>query len=666
MPELGRAALVAAFGLILYAVVVGGYAAWRGRRRLLDSATNALYAAFAAVAVASLVLLGALVANDFSFDYVARSTSRELPLGYTLAAFWSGQEGSLLLWLLVLTGTASAAVALNRRLVREVLPWTISIVAAVALFFAFLLVFVASPFATQAAPADGAGMNPSLQNPYMIAHPPMLYLGYVGLTIPFAFAMAALASRQVDERWIVVTRRWTLAAWTFLGFGILLGAKWAYEEVGWGGWYAWDPVENAALMPWLVATAFLHSVMVQEKKNMLRVWNVVLVAGAFLLSLFGTFLTRSGVISSIHSFTQSSIGPFFLGFIAVVAAFSIVLILTRLSVLRSPTRLESLVSREAAFVYNNLFLVALALTILWGVIYPLVSEAVRGVAVSVGAPYYDFFAVVFGLPLVLLMGIGPVVAWRRASLSSLGSQLVWPAGVALATGALLLLGGAGSSPAGLIGYTLAAFVLTTIVLEFVRGTRARKSLGTGGWWVAFTGLVARNRRRYGGYIVHAAIIVLLIGAVGIGGFSTTVSPAPRLAPGESVDVGDYRLVYTGTSESRGANAQEVRAGFDVFRGDDRVGTMQAGKNRYFAEEQTSNEVGIRTDWLRGEDLFVIADRFYPDGSVVIKPIVNPLVNFIWLSALIFVLGSVVTMWPDAREQRRLAARFAAAGAPARA
>jgi cytochrome c-type biogenesis protein CcmF len=664
MPELGRAALVAAFGLILYAAVVGGYAAYRGRRRLLDSATNALFAAFGATAVAALVLVAALAARDFSFEYVARSTSRELPLGYTLAAFWSGQAGSLLLWLLVLTGIASAAVALNRRLVREVLPWTVPIVSAVALFFAFLLVAIASPFATQAAPAEGAGMNPSLQNPYMIAHPPMLYLGYVGLTIPFAFAMAALASGRVDERWIVVTRRWTLAAWTFLGFGILLGAKWAYEEVGWGGWYAWDPVENAALMPWLVATAFLHSVMVQEKKDMLRVWNVVLVAGAFALSLFGTFLTRSGVISSIHSFTQSSIGPFFLGFIAVVAAGSIALILWRLPLLRSRTRFESLVSREAAFLYNNLFLVALALTILWGVIYPLVSEAVRGVTVSVGAPYYDFFAVVFGLPLVLLMGIGPVVAWRRASLRSLGSQLVWPAGVALLTGLALLLGGAGSSPAGLVCYTLAAFVLTTIVLEFVRGTRARRSLGTGSWWAAFSGLVARNRRRYGGYIVHAAIVLLLVGAVGIGGFSTTREA--RLAPGESMTVQDYRLVYAGSEERRGANAQEVRAQLAVYRGDEQAGTMAAGKNRYFAEEQTSNEVGIRTDWLRGEDLFVIADQFNEDGSVYLKAIVNPLVNLIWLSGLVFVLGSAVAMWPDAREQRRLAARFAGEGAVARA
>jgi cytochrome c-type biogenesis protein CcmF len=415
MPELGRAALVVALGLLLYAAIGGAYAALRGRRRLLESARNALFASFAAVLVGAAVLLAALVRHDFSFVYVADHTSRELPLRYAAASFWGGQAGSLLLWLLVLTGMASAAVALNGRLTRDVLPWAVPIAAALASFFAFLLVFVASPFTTAPAPADGAGLNPSLQNPYMMAHPPLLYLGYVGLSIPFVFAMAALASRRTDERWIIATRRWTLASWTFLGFAILLGAKWAYEEVGWGGWYAWDPVENAALMPWLVATAFLHSVMVQEKKNMLRVWNSVLVAGAFALSLFGTFLTRSGVINSIHSFTQSSIGAWFIAFIAVVVAASTALIFVRLPILRSPTRLESLVSREAAFLYNNLFLVALALTVLWGVVYPLVSEAVRGVAVTVGAPYYDFFAIAFGLPIVLLMGVGPLVAWRRAS-----------------------------------------------------------------------------------------------------------------------------------------------------------------------------------------------------------------------------------------------------------
>jgi cytochrome c-type biogenesis protein CcmF len=660
MPELGRAALVVALGLLLYAAVAGGVAAVRGRRRLLESARNALFAAFGAVGVAAVVLLAALVEHDFSLVYVAEHTSLELPLGYTLAAFWSGQEGSLLLWLLVLTGMGTAAVALSGRLTRDVLPWTVPVLAAVASFFAFLLVVVASPFATAAAPADGAGLNPSLQNPYMMAHPPLLYLGFVGLTIPFAFAMAALASKRTDERWIIATRRWTLGAWTFLGFAILLGAKWAYEEVGWGGWYAWDPVENAALMPWLVATAFLHSVMVQEKKNMLRVWNVVLVAGAFALSLFGTFLTRSGVINSIHSFTQSSIGAWFLAFIAVVIAASVALILVRLPVLRSPTRLESLVSREAAFLYNNLFLVALALTILWGVVFPLVSEAVRGVALTVGAPYFNFFAIAFGLPLILLMGIGPLVAWRRASLRALGKSLAWPAGVAVLAGIVLTLLGAGSSPAGLVGYTFAAFVLAAIVLEFARGTRARRALAGESWYAAFAGLVGRNRRRYGGYIVHASIVLLLIGAAGIGGFGTTSQAT--LAPGQSVRAGDYELTYAGSSERRGANAIEARARFEVARGGSELGAVSAGKNRYLAEEQVSNEVAIRSDWLRGEDLFVIVNQFNADGSVAVKTLVNPLVNFIWLAGLVFLLGSIVTMWPDAREQRRLARRFAYAPA----
>jgi cytochrome c-type biogenesis protein CcmF len=652
MPELGRAALVVALGLLLYSAFAGAGAAVRGRRRLLESARNALFASFGAVAVAALVLVAALADHDFSLVYVAEHTSLELPLGYTLAAFWSGQEGSLLLWLLVLTGMGAAAVALNGRLTREVLPWTVPVLGAVASFFAFLLVFVASPFETAPAPADGAGLNPSLQNPYMMAHPPLLYLGFVGLTIPFAFAMAALASKRTDERWIVATRRWTLASWTFLGFAILLGAKWAYEEVGWGGWYAWDPVENAALMPWLVSTAFLHSVMVQEKKNMLRVWNVVLVAGAFALSLFGTFLTRSGVINSIHSFTQSSIGAWFLSFIAVVVAASVALILVRLPSLRSPTRLESLVSREAAFLYNNLFLVALALTVFWGVVFPLVSEAVRGVALTVGAPYYNFFAIAFGLPLVLLMGIGPLVAWRRASLRALGKSLAWPAAAAVFTGLVLTLLGAGSSPAGLVAYTFGAFVLAAIVFEFARGTRARRALAGEGWLAAFTGLVGRNRRRYGGYIVHAAIIVLLIGATGIGGFGTTSQAT--LAPGQALRTGDYELTYLGSGQHRGANAIEARARFDVSRGGDKLGIVSAGKNRYLAEQQVSNEVAIRSDWLRAEDLFVIVNQFNEDGSVAVKTLVNPLVNLIWIAGLVFLLGSVVAMWPDAREQRRLA------------
>src|SRR5438876_4382759 len=425
MPDLGRAALVTSFLLLAYALVAGSFAAWKGRRRLAESAQNALIAAFGATAVAAAVLLAALARHDFSFQYVADHTSRELPLGYTLTAFWGGQEGSLLLWLLVLCGYGAAAVLTTRRVARDLLAWTVPVLGFIASFFAFMLVFVSSPFVTQQPPADGAGLNPSLQNPYMAIHPPLLYLGYVGLTVPFAFAMGALLARRTDERWIVATRRWTLAAWAFLGIGQLLGAHWAYVEIGWGGFYAWDPVEYAALMPWLAATAYLHSVMIQEKRGMLRVWNVLLIVLAFGLSLFGTFLTRSGIIQSIHSFTQSSIGPWFLGFICLITAGSLRLVLGRSPLLRTKTRLESLVSREATFLYNNLLLVALALTILWGVVYPILSEAVTGQAATVSKPYYNFFLHTFGLPLLLLMGIGPLVAWRRASLRALGRTFLW-------------------------------------------------------------------------------------------------------------------------------------------------------------------------------------------------------------------------------------------------
>src|SRR3954467_11672933 len=459
MADLGRAALVTAFLLLVYASVAGTLSAWHGRRRLAESAQNALIAAFGATTVAVVVLLTALARHDFSFAYVAQHTSRELPLGYTFTAFWGGQEGSLLLWLFILCGYSVAAVLTARRAGREILAWVVPVLGVVGTFFAFMLTFVASPFVRQVAPADGAGLNPSLQNPYMAVHPPLLYLGYVGLTIPFAFAMGALLARRTDERWIVATRRWTLAAWAFLGVGQLLGAHWAYVEVGWGGYYAWDPVENAALMPWLAATAFLHSVMVQEKKNMLKVWNMLLVILAFTLSLFGTFLTRSGVVNSIHAFAQGPIGAWFLGFIVVVVAFSSILVIRRLPDLRARTKLESAISREATFLYNNLLLVALCLTILWGVAFPILSEAVRGEALTIGKPYYDFFLRAFGLPLLLLMGIGPLVAWRRSSVRALGRTFLWPASFALVCGGVLLALGAGSSVPGLIAYTFSAFVL---------------------------------------------------------------------------------------------------------------------------------------------------------------------------------------------------------------
>jgi cytochrome c-type biogenesis protein CcmF len=494
----------------------------------------------------------------------------------------------------------------------------------------------------------------------MLAHPPMLYLGYVGLTIPWAFAMGALLARRTDERWIVATRRWTLAAWTFLGVGQLLGSHWAYEEVGWGGYYAWDPVENAALMPWLAATAFLHSVMIQEKRGMLKLWNVTLVTLAFGLSLFGTFLTRSGVVTSIHSFAQSPIGAWFLGFIVAVIGVSIALILLRLPMLRSKTRLESLVSREATFLYNNLLLVALCLTVLWGVVFPILSEAVRGTTLTIGPPYFNFFLRVFGLPLLLLMGIGPLVAWRRASLRSVGRTFAWPFGFSLLVGAVLLVLGAGSSIPGLLGYTFSAFVLASIAIEFGRGTRARKALGARTWPGAFSSLVAQNRRRYGGYVVHAAIVLLAIGIVGSSAYQTIREVQVR--PGQQFAVGDYRIRYETLERRQAANATETRAVLAVNRSGRDLGTIEAGKNRYPVEQQVSNEVAIRSDLLTGEDLFVIADQIDPDGTVYFKVFVKPLVNLIWLAGLVFIVGSLIAMWPDAREARRLALRYEGEGA----
>ena len=662
MAELGRAALVVSLGLSVYALVAGIAAARLGRRRLAFSAQNALVAAFGSTLIASGVLLSALLRNDFSFTYVARTTSEALPTAYTISAFWGGQEGSLLLWLLVLTGFGAAAVRLNRGWARDLIVWVVPVFAAVSTFFAFLLVAVANPFALQAAPPDGAGMTPSLQNPYMLAHPPLLYLGYVGLTVPFAFAAGALIAGRTDERWLIATRRWTLFAWAALGVGQLLGAHWAYEEVGWGGYYAWDPVENAALMPWLAATAFLHSVMIQEKRGMLRVWNVLLVILAFSLSLFGTFLTRSGVVNSIHSFTQSSIGPWFLGFIGLTVTVSLALVFWRLPTLRSQTKLESVVSREAAFLYNNLLLLALCLTIFWGVVYPLLSEAVRGEAVVLGREYYDFFLRIFGLPLLLLMGIGPLIAWRRASLQSLLTTFAWPTGVAASAGVVLLALGAGSSVPGLIAYTFSAFVAATIALEFVRGTRARKALGATSWPGAFSSLIARNRRRYGGYVVHAAIVLLAIGIAGSSAFDTVAEA--RLVRGESMEVGRYRLEYRALDERIAANATEIRAELAVSRGDRDLGTLEAGKNAYTIEEQVSNEVGIRSDPLTGEDLFVIAEQIDPDGTVYFRVFVKPLVNLIWVAGVVFLLGSLIAMWPDAREQRRLVERAREIGVPA--
>ena len=662
MAELGRAALVICLGLSVYACVAGAFAAFKGRRRLSLSARNALIAAFAAAAVAAVVLFSAFVRHDFSFAYVAEHSARRLPTLYTLSAFWGGQEGSLLLWLLILTAYSAAVVLINRRTAPDLVAWVVPVLGGVAIFFSFMLVAVSSPFATQAAPADGAGLNPSLQNLHMLIHPVLLYLGYVGLTVPFAFGMGSLLAKRADERWIIATRRWTLAAWGFLGVGQLIGAHWAYVEVGWGGYYAWDPVENAAFMPWLAATAFLHSVMVQEKKGMLKIWNMLLVAGGFVLALFGTFLTRSGILSSIHSFAESPLGGWFLGFIALVIAFSLGLIFLRLPLLRTKTKLESLASREASFLYNNLLLVAFCLTILWGVLYPILSEAVTGQTNHVSGPYYNFFLHIFGLPLLLLMGIGPLLAWRKTSLRTLARTWAWPAVVSLVVGAILLALGAGSSIPGLIAYTFSAFVIVSIIVEFVRGTRARKAVVGGSWPSAFSSLVARNRRRYGGYVVHAAIVLLAIGIAGSSAYDTTREA--RLRPGQSMEIRGYTLTYRKLVQHQSENAQEVRALVDVRRGGSRDGTLSAGQNHYPVEGQTSREVAIRSDLVTGEDLYLIAQQIDSDGTVFFKAETLPLVNLIWLAGFIFLGGTLIALWPDAREARRLADRYGYAAARA--
>ena len=648
MADLGRAALVVSLGLSVYALVAGTTSAMTNRRRLAASARNALYCSFGSTLIASIVLASALVRHDFSFAYVAAHTNRTLPTAYALSAFWGGQEGSLLLWLLVLTGYGALAVALNRKLMRDLTAWVVPVLGGIATFFAFVLVAVASPFGKQVAPLDGAGLTPSLQNPYMVAHPPMLYLGYVGLSIPFAFAAGAMLSGKTDERWIVATRRWTLAAWAFLGFGQLLGAHWAYVEVGWGGYYAWDPVENAALMPWLAATAFLHSVMIQERKGMLKVWNMVLVALAFELSVFGTFLTRSGVVNSIHSFAKSPIGSWFLAFVVLSTIFSLVLIMWRLPLLKARTKLESALSREAAFLYNNLLLVALCLTVLWGVLFPIVTQLVKGETRTIGRPYYDFFLRAFGLPLLLLMGVGPLIAWRKTSVRALARTLTWPLIVMAACGVALVFAGAGSSKPGLIAYTFSAFVLASIVLEIVRGTRVTGSVFT---------LVSRNRRRYGGYIVHAAIVLLAIGIAGSSAYGR--SREVRLTPGQSTSIGGYTLTLRDVRRTPTPNAIETRAIFDVtgrWRG-----SLSSGDNQYFFPPEPSREVGIKTSWLRAEDLYVIADDVNLKTHVVYaKILVKPLVNLIWIAGVVFLLGAGVALWPDAREQRRLATRLAPA------
>jgi cytochrome c-type biogenesis protein CcmF len=660
LSTLGSVSLYLTFALCLYGAGGSLLGARRRDRKLVRSAQHALLAAFGCTVVAIAALEWALVRGDFSLVVVAEHTSQALPLRYKATALWASQPGSLLLWLTVLLGATAIVVLANRHRNRELMPWVGAVLGCIALFFSAMAAFISTPFERLAQPAAPLGLDPSLQNPYMAAHPPALYLGYVSMAVPYAFAVAALATGRTDARWLLAVRRWTLLSWSALGVGMLLGAHWAYVEIGWGGYWAWDPVENAALMPWLAATAFLHSVMVQEKKGMLKVWNLALVSAAFSLSLFGTFLTRSGVVSSIHSFVQSGlVGPFLLGGVALVIAFSTALIIARLPLLRAEHRLESVVSREATFLFNNLLLLAFAFAILWGVVFPILSEAVRGVRSSVSTPYYDFFLVAFGLPLLALTGIGPLIAWRRASARGLARTFRWPVASAVAAAALLGLAGFASSPAGLTALSLCAYVAVTIVLEFARGTAARRAITRASWPRALSELVGRNRRRYGGYIVHLAVVLLVVGVTASSAYATVRET--RLARGDTVTVGGYALTNEGLFTSRQANATTTSVRLRVRRDGKDVGVLLPGRRFYPVEGRTSNEVSIRTSPTTLTDLYAILEGFDArQGTVTLKVLVNPMVGLIWLAGGVFLLGALVALWPDPREARQLARRYASA------
>jgi cytochrome c-type biogenesis protein CcmF len=544
LTSLGSAVLALAF-LAMFFAVVAALAGRKGDERWVLASRRAVYGACGLLTVCVVLIELAFARNDFSFNIVAQHSSIETPAFYKLAAMWSSQEGSLLLWAWVLSIASSLALYATRSRLREIVPYATAVMAGIAGFFTGLMLFAGgvNPFAKLSpAPVDGIGLNPLLQHPSMMIHPPMLYSGYVAFTIPFAFAIGALITRRLDASWIRATRRFALIAWAFLGFGLLLGARWSYTELGWGGYWAWDPVENAALMPWLIGTAFLHSIMVQEKRGMLKVWNACLIVATFSLALLGTFLVRSGVLQSIHAFGDSTVGPYILGLIGVVLIGSTALIVSRLDDLRSEKRIDSLASREAVFVVNNLLLVALCATIFWGTFFPLISELFTGTKSSLAAPWFDRYTTPLAILLVLFTGIGPLLAWRRVSWGTARRVFLVPTLVAAGVGVVVaLLTDATHRPWAFALFVFASFALVGLAHEFWRGASARRSLKGGSMPAALVGVVSRNRRRYGGYIVHMGIAVLLIVIAASSSFQTNRDV--DLRPGESAVIDGYQVTY---------------------------------------------------------------------------------------------------------------------------
>jgi cytochrome c-type biogenesis protein CcmF len=652
MPLIGQLALALALILAFYSIVANVLGARRSIPALVASARHAVWATCAMVTIAVLALWTSLLKSDFSLEYVASYSSSTLPTVYKITALWGGQQGSLLLWTWLLTIFTAIVAFQNRRRNPEIAPYALAVLAGLAIFFLGMLNFVTRPFDMLATiPADGQDLNPLLQNYWMAIHPPSLYTGYVSASVPFAFGAAALITGRLDDTWIRSTRRWAIFSWFFLTLGNLFGARWAYEVLGWGGYWAWDPVENAAFMPWLVMTAYLHSVMIQERKDMLKVWNLALIGMAFGLTLFGTFITRSGVISSVHSFTQSGLGPYFLSFLIAAAVLYTGLLLSRVKSLRTPAEFESYLSREAAFLFNNLVLVGIAFAVFWGTLFPVLSEAVRGVKITVGPPFFDKVNAPLALALVFLMGVGPLIAWRRSSLDTVAKTFAAPIIFGAVTGICAFIAGLREWYV-LTALSLGAFALGTVFVEFRRGVSARRHMVSENPARAFVNLVAKNNRRYGGYIIHIGVVMAFVGIVASSFFKTEVKKS--LKQGESFQVGSYELEFLGLSQNDTSHLETISARLELLRDGKPIVLMEPAKLFYKRPQQPATSVAIRS--TPAADLYVVlAGIDDATGLVTFQVFLTPLVFWLWAGGLIMALGTVVAMWPNVRERAAIAA-----------
>ncbi|MBI2916969.1 MAG: heme lyase CcmF/NrfE family subunit [Chloroflexi bacterium] len=642
MADLGYAALVIALAAAAFATVaplVG--LRWR-LPALIDSGRSALWAAASLVSVAGLSLLYLLATRDFKTQYVYQYTSSDMSMLYTLAAFWAGNAGSLLFWAWTLGLCAVVMLIQNRNKNQALMPYVTAIVAVTMGFFVGMMVFVSNPFDQMVFPqAEGEGLNPLLENMGMFLHPPPQLLGYMAFTIPFAFAVAALATGRLGDEWIQSIRRWTIFAWLTLGVGILAGAQWAYVELGWGGYMGWDPVENAALMPWLVGTAFLHSIMVQRRRGMLKVWNMMLIIFTFNLSILGTLLTRSGILSSVHSFSQSGLGPLFVAFIAVAMTGSLALLYYRMPKLRAEHELDYWVSRESTFLVNNLVLVGIAFAVFWGTMFPIITEAVRGVKITVGPPFYNQVTGPLFLILLLVMGICPLIGWRHASKDNLVRNFLYPVAFGVAAGIILFLLGV-RKPAATISFAVLAFVTAGILRDWSRAVRARRQMRAEGWLRAFLRLTGSNRPRYGGYIVHLSVVVMALGITG--SMFYPLETTATLNPGETVSIGRYVLKFEGASEYQTQSKQVLASTLTVYTGGDYLGTVTPERYIHRNHDNPVTEVAIRSTLK--EDLYVIYGGKNPDGTATFKFKVNPMVMWIWIGWGVMLLGSAVAFWPE--------------------